>query len=167
MEQVETQFPGASDRVRFWEVLRPIMNLLVGGLIEGTVSAAQTAGAETVEDVRKLPYRIARMTPQTADLNARLKSLLVTHVYANQQLIADRNSAVQKLGELFEFLVSNPDRISAGYREHLSETPVHRVVCDYLAGMTDGYLMRTYDELIGRKLLARDNAGQFGGPDYV
>ena len=42
-EQIDTQFPGASDRVRFWEVQRQLMNFLIGGLIEGTVAAAEAA----------------------------------------------------------------------------------------------------------------------------
>jgi dGTPase len=53
------------------------------------------------------------------------------------------------MGELFAFLVEHPDRISPGYREHLDREPAHRVVCDYIAGMTDAYLMRIYRELIG------------------
>jgi dGTPase len=53
------------------------------------------------------------------------------------------------MGELFEFFVEHPDRVSAGYRENLSEMPVHRVVCDYIAGMTDAYFIRTYETLLG------------------
>ncbi len=51
-EQVDTQFPGANERVRFWEVLRRIMSFLIGGLIEGTQTAVAQAGVETVEQIR-------------------------------------------------------------------------------------------------------------------
>ena len=39
-EQVDTQFPGAPGPVRFWEVQRQVMNFLIGGLIDGTLQAA-------------------------------------------------------------------------------------------------------------------------------
>lgn len=149
VEHVDTQFPGSSPRVRFWEVLRPLMNFLVGGLIEGTLLAAKEANVQSLADVRALPYRIARMTPDTAAVNAGIKSLLISHVYANPQLIHDRAEAVHRLGSLFQFLIAHPEHISPGYREHLARSPVHRVVCDYVAGMTDAYLTRTYTELLG------------------
>lgn len=147
-EQIDTQFPGASDRVRFWEVQRQLMNVLIGGLIEGTSQAAEQAGVETVEDVRALDYRLARLTPEAAEINGQMKSLLVAKVYAYGQLVEDRSSAVHKMGELFAFLIDHPECVSPGYRENLQETPVHRVVCDYIAGMTDGYLLRVYHELL-------------------
>ena len=148
-EQIDNQFPGASDRLRFWEIQREIINLLVGGLIEGTIKAADAANVETVEDVRALDQRLAQLAPEAAELNSHMKSLLMRRVYSYAQLVEERSAAVSKMGELFTFLVANPDHISAGYRENLDRTPVHRVVCDYIAGMTDSYLMRVYRELLG------------------
>ncbi len=148
-EQVDTQFPGASDRVRFWEIQRQLINILAGGLIEGTGRAAQAAGVETVEDVRALDYRLAQMTPEAAEISREMKALLAKRVYSYAVLIEDRSAAVGKMGDLFSFLVEHPDHVSPGYRENLSGEPVHRVVCDYIAGMTDAYLMRIYNELLG------------------
>ncbi len=148
IEAVETQYPGASDRVRFWEVQRQLMNLLIGGLISGTLSAVERHRVETSDEVRALPCRVTEMSPETALLSRDLKQLLLTRAYSHCDLMAGRESAVQKIRELFEFLVENPERISAGYREHLEDTPVHRVVCDYIAGMTDAYLNRVHGELL-------------------
>ena len=60
-EQVDTQFPGANERVRFWEVQRQIMSFLIGGLIEGTHTAVSRSGVETVEQVRLLDCRLAAL----------------------------------------------------------------------------------------------------------
>jgi dGTPase len=147
--QVDTQFPGASGPVRFWEVQRQIMNFLIGGLIDGTLRAAEAAGVETVEDVCSLDYRLARFTPDAAEINRQLKGMLVSHVYADVRLMEDRGAYVIKLGDLFDYLIAHPERMSPGYREHLENTPVHRVVCDYIAGMTDAYFTRIYKELLG------------------
>ena len=148
-EQVDTQFPGAPGPVRFWEVQRQIMNFLIGGLIDGTLRAAEAAGVETVEDVRVLDYRLARFTPEAAEINRQLKGMLVSHVYADVRLMEDRGAYVVKLGNVFDYLVEHPERMSAGCREHLESTPVHRVVCDYIAGMTDKYFERIHRELLG------------------
>jgi dGTPase len=148
-EQVEMQFPGAPDRVRFWEIQRQLLGILVGGLIEGTIAAVRSSGVETLADVRSLDDRLAKLTQEAAQINGQLRALLVERVYSYVQLVADRSAAVSKIGELFTFLVEHPDRVSAGYRESLHEMPVHRVVCDYIAGMTDAYFMKTYETLLG------------------
>ncbi len=147
-EQIDTQFPGAANRVRFWEIQRRLMNLLIGGLIEGTARAAEHSGVETVDDIRRLDHRLAQMTPAAADLNRRLRSLLVGRLYSHSQLTEDRNAAVRKMGELFAFLIEHPEHISTGYREHFPDEPIAGVVCDYIAGMTDAFLTRMHQELL-------------------
>jgi dGTPase len=151
-EQVDTQFPGASDHIRFWEIQRQLMNVLVGGLIDGTACAAAAAGVETVEDVRALPYRLARLTPEAAEINKQINSVLVDRVYSFAQLVEERSAAVERMAELFDFLLEHPECVSPGYRERLNEAPVHRIVCDYIAGMTDSFLTRTHRELVGESV---------------
>jgi dGTPase len=148
-EQVDTQFPGASNRVRFWEVQRQIMNFLIGGLIDGTRRAVERAGVQTVEDVRELDHRLAQFTPDAAGINRQMKAMLVSHVYCHAQLIEDRSASVTRLDDLFAYLLEHPEHVSPGYRESLKDAPVHRVICDYLAGMTDEYFERIYRELLG------------------
>jgi dGTPase len=147
-EQVDTQFPGADERVRFWEVLRQIMSFLIGGLIEGTNLAVTQSGAQSVDDVRSNPDRLAVLTPAAQAVNAQLRAFLMKHLYDHPSLIRDREVAVLKLAELFQFLLANPDRISPGYRSRLKDEPVPRVICDYIAGMTDAYFYKIHSELL-------------------
>lgn len=148
-EQAETQFPGASERLRFWECQRQLINVLVGGLIEGTARAAKEAGVDNVDDVRRNNTRLARMTTEAGDLNRQIKQLLSAKLYSLDQLRQERAAASEKIGALFERLRSEPDRLPAGYCEQLLNEPVERVVCDYIAGMTDGYFLRIYKENLG------------------
>ena len=147
-ETAENQFPGAPEYVRFWEIQRHLMNVLVSGLVQGTAEAANAARVETVEDVRALDHRLARMTPEAGAINAQMRSLLINRVYSYAQLIEDRSAAVDKMRLLFEYFLQHPERMASGHRERLEEAPVYRVVCDYVAGMTDSYLLRTYKELV-------------------
>src|SRR5207245_892790 len=61
-EAAETQFPGATERERFHETLRQLVDLLVTGLIQGTLNAAEASGAMTFEDVRRNSGRLAQFT---------------------------------------------------------------------------------------------------------
>jgi dGTPase len=54
------------------------------------------------------------------------------------------------IGELFRFFLDYPDRLPLPYSQQATEEPPHRVVCDYIAGMTDGFFRRTYEQMMGR-----------------
>ncbi len=145
-EQVQTQFPGASERLRFWECQRQLINVLVGGLIQGTAVAAEKAGVKDTQDVRNHHGRLAQMTQQARELNSEIKELLSAKLYSLDRLIQERAGASQQIGALFGLLTAEPQRLPPAYREQLSEQPVERTVCDYIAGMTDAYFLRIYQE---------------------
>jgi dGTPase len=102
-----------------------------------------------VEEVRELDFRLARQSPDTANLSGKLKALLAQQAYSSPPLIKSRAIAVERIRSLFQYLIDNPGQVSAGYRQHLADTPVHRVVCDYIAGMTDAYFVKVHAELVG------------------
>ena len=139
------QFPGAPERVRMHEVVRGLIDWLVSGLLEGTVAAAQ--GLADVDAVRAHPERVVRFTPATAEGAAQLKRFLRAEVYESEQLVQERQRSVERIARLFELLLAQPDLMPAAYREESAGEPLHRQVCDYIAGMTDGFFARTCDQL--------------------
>lgn len=147
-ETVETQFPGASERERFNESLRALIDLLVSGLIEGTAMQARESGAAGVDELRSMP-RLAAFTPEAAAANRDLKRFLFERVYSSPALCRDRDRYTAMIGELFEFFLEQPDRMPAPYDEQAAAGRPWRVVCDYIAGMTDGFFLRTYEHSVG------------------
>ncbi len=149
LEAVETQFPGAAERERFHENLRQLIDALVSGLIEGTVAEARAAGVETSDDVRAFPRRLAAFTAEAAETSRELKRFLYAKVYASTELSEERNRSVARIGELFQFFLDHPERLPFPYSEQVQDAPAYRVVCDYIAGMTDAFFRRTCEQTIG------------------
>ena len=147
-EAVEMQFPGAEERVQFLETLRQVINLLVSGLLEGTASAIQAAGVATVEEVRRHPRRLVGLTEPAAATGRELKQFLHRKVYNSEELLKERHRSVRMIAELFAYYEANPDRLPSLYRDQAEEGHSHRVICSYIAGMTDGYCQRIYNELL-------------------
>ncbi|MBC8167736.1 MAG: dNTP triphosphohydrolase [Bryobacteraceae bacterium] len=139
-DAVETQFAGASAELRFLEALRSLINFLVGGLLEGTHQAVP-AEVTTVADVRRYPERLVRFTAPALETSTALKQFLRQHVYLSEALVAERQCTAADIPFMFGFLMENPDRLPD--RKDDEDTPLHRRVCDYIAGMTDGYFRRT------------------------
>jgi dGTPase len=148
-EEVESQFPGASEREQFQEVLRGLLDWLVSGLVEGTVEAADAASVDNVETVRAHPRRLAAFTLPAHAANRALKQFLHHTLYYAEPMAGERRRSAAQIAELFEFWVAHPDKLPENYVESLSNAPVHRVVCDYIAGMTDGYFLRCYQQTFG------------------
>ena len=144
-ETTEYQFPGLVERVRVKEIVRGLIDALVSGLMQGTVTAC--AGLTDVDDVRLHPERVARFTTDAAEASAQLKRFLRESVYESAALVQARSDSVRLIGKLFAFLIEHPDRMPAAYLEDSAGQPLHRQVCDYIAGMTDGYFVRTCEQL--------------------
>jgi len=148
-DTVEAQFPGAAARERFHECLRQLVDVLVSELIEGTVGRARAAGVASMDEVRAYAERLAVFTPAGAETSRALKQFLFAKVYGSPMLSEDRAGSMVRIGELFEFFLQNPDRLPGPYSGQAQTEPVHRVVCDYIAGMTDPFFRRTYEQMLG------------------
>jgi dGTPase len=118
---------------------------LVSGLVQGTIEAA--CALADVEAVRAYPERVARFTPETAAGAAQLKRFLRANVYESESLVADRQRSVSQIKTLFELLLARPDLLPQAYLEESAAQPLERQVCDYIAGMTDGFFARKCSEL--------------------
>jgi dGTPase len=144
-DAISMQFPGAPERVRMHEVVRGLIDWLVSGLIAGTVAAA--ASLADVEAVRAHPERIARFAGDSATGAAQLKAFLRAQVYESEQLAASRAQSTSLIEALFDFFLARPESLPANYLEESAGQPLHRQVCDYIAGMTDGFFARTCAQL--------------------
>jgi dGTPase len=144
-ETVNTQFAGAPERLRFHEALRVLIDWLVTGLIEGTHSAAVESGVESVEAVRRHGARLAGFSPLAGMTNSALKAFLRANVYYKEPLVLERKRNAEMVADLFQYFLNHTDELPEPY--HDEGVSLHRSVCDYIAGMTDGYLRRTYERL--------------------
>ena len=140
-ETATMQFPGAPERLRMHEVVRGLIDWLVSGLVEGTLRAA--AGLSGVPAVRQHPIRLVQFTRETAVGTAQLKHFLLRTVYESAALKAGRERSAVQMEELFELLLKHPERLPASYLEESAGQPLQHQVCDYIAGMTDGFFART------------------------
>jgi dGTPase len=134
LDTIETQFPGATERERFQESVRELIDGQVSGLIKGTLEAVEAAGVKDFEAVRNYPSRLACFTPEVRTTSLQLKRFLLANVYSSEALEVDRRESIAKLERMFDYLVER-------------DTP--RNVCDFIAGMTDRYFLRYYESLFG------------------
>lgn len=147
-ESVVRAHPNGATKLTFNEALKRVFNGFATDLIENTQRAIDRSGVRTVEDVRSQPSRLAGFSPTAAEQNTVLKRFLSAKIYSHEAIVEDRNRSVEALDALFQLFLDHPERMPEPYANQAEQTPRARVVCDYIAGMTDHFLLRQWRELL-------------------
>lgn len=148
--EVDRRYPRGEKKLKFNEALKKLLNEFVTDLIKNTRKEIRKAEVRSVEDVRRHPKRLASFSERITAENSALKQFLRIHLYDNPAIVEDREHSVGELDRLFLFYLAHPEKMPRGYTERARKEPAHRVVCDYIAGMTDNYLLQQHREQIGR-----------------
>ena len=148
-EDVDRRYREAKPKLKFNEALKRVLDLLATDLIETTQTRTAESGVQTVEDIRRQSRRLAGFSPDMAKLNGDLKRFLFARLYSQPSIVEDRDRSVAALDALFSFFLADPKRMPLQYSELALHQSPHRVICEYIAGMTDHFLLRQCHELLG------------------
>ncbi len=139
--------PSEPSKVRIRVAIRRIIDHLTTDLIAETERAILSAGVETDEDVRRNDGRLVRFTPEVEELKARLKRFLFQHLYRHYKVVRMAEKAKRVVKELFDAYVENPRQLPPHISARIDVEGLHRVVCDYIAGMTDRFALDEHRKL--------------------
>lgn len=147
--EVHRAHPQGREKLKFNEALKRALNELATDLIETTSQRAQTSGVKSVQDVRHAKERLAGFSNRIAAENRQLKKFLFDHVYERPEITEDRDRSVRALEQLFNYYLKVPGSMPSAHEELAAGSPRHVVVCDYIAGMTDQFLLKQHREQVG------------------
>lgn len=77
-----------------------------------------------------------------------LHSFMFDKVYTNPVCKGEETKAMEIIVRLYDYFLNNPDRISKAYQYIINEESVSRAACDYIAGMSDRYLLAVYKKYL-------------------
>lgn len=149
--EVEKIYPDAPEKLKFNEALKRMLNRLVGDLIANTQSQVNAAGVQTLEDVRAYSSRLASFSPQVEAERKQAKDFLYENLYFSKTLEPEKDAAERIIRDLFSFWMRNPAALPPAYQEQAGRESLPRVICDYIAGMTDNYIIEQHKNHCGSK----------------
>lgn len=152
--KVNAEHPEARARLKFNEALRHVLDHLASDLITNTQRLVQETRVESAKDIRRAPRRLARFSDSARKQNALLKGFLFAHIYNHPLITEDCEHSIRCLEELFAFYLQQPGTMPDSYEAMVPGVPRHVVVCDYIAGMTDQFLLRQHQERLGSRASA-------------
>jgi dGTPase len=147
--RVDAAHASARGKLKFNETLRRVLDQLATDLINTTTALLVDSRVQTIADIRGAGIRMARFSEKRAAQNAQLKRFLYTHIYERPEITEDRDRSVKCLEELFIHYLGRSGSMPASYEELAQADSRHVIVCDYIAGMTDQFLLRQHHEHFG------------------
>ena len=112
----------------------------------------RAAGVQSADDVRRFPKALVQHSAERRQLNLELRHYLYKNLYYNRVVNEPHIRAKRLLRNLFHFYLQHPKEIGGQSRRQIRKAGLHRVVCDYIAGMTDRYAIQEHRRLCGDRL---------------
>ena len=147
--EAERLYPNVPAKLKFNEALRRVLNRFVDDLITNTQSRLHQAGIRTLEEVRSHGERLAAFTPEVEAERKRAKDFLYENLYFSPTLAPEKDAAERVVSELFAFWMKNPASLPQNYQEQAARESLPRVICDYIAGMTDHFIFEQHEKYCG------------------
>ncbi len=145
--EMEAKYPDAPDKLKFNEALKRMLNRFVTDLIENTRLRVAESGVASLDDVRRHPERLVAFSPEVEQERREAKAFLYKALYESKPLLPEKIKAEKIVTETFDYLVAHPEALPASYQEKVAHEELVRVVCDYIAGMTDHYVQDVWKKL--------------------
>lgn len=127
--------------------IRHLVNLLVSDVVDESARQITLRGIATVDDVRRQNDKVARHSPELAEKNATMKAFLYDCFYRHPRVIRMTFKARNIITSLFNAYMQEPRMLPRPTQAKLEHAPRSRVICDYVAGMTDRFAMAEHVRL--------------------
>ncbi len=151
--EVDALYPGLEKMRRRHEALRRVFGRMVEDVIAVARNRLESAQPKSVGEVRALGTTVIRFSkPLFQELKA-IKSFLFTRMYRAPSVMAERTRVTGVVNGLFPLFLARPDLLPPEWQPDVAgardETALARIVCDYVAGMTDRFALAEGERLLG------------------
>jgi dGTPase len=138
------RYPDAAEKLVLNETLKRVLNALVDDLIVETRRRVKEAGVKTLDEIRCAEHRLTAFSVKMEELRLEAKRYLYGHLYNARELTRDHEEAAQVIAALFRTWVAEPALLPPSYTAQIEQEGAPRVAADYIAGMTDQYILSLY-----------------------
>lgn len=156
LKAAETRYPNAPADILIAEAVSDLIGTMVGDVLAETRAQIESFSPQGPDDMRRRDRASCAFSPAVAADLKGLRAFLYANMYRHEQVNRARNEARQIVKSLFELFFSEPETLPPEWRERYEgkdKAGIARVVCDYIAGMTDRYAIREYRRLFGVEIV--------------
>jgi dGTPase len=156
IREVENMYPDISQSRLIHEVVRRVIHGMINDLVAETKRRIAQLTPQSSADVRKLKTSLVSFSDEMRKNNQAFKEFLFPHMYRHYRVNRMRSKTQKAIKEMFFLLVEEPNLLPSPWKEatkNQSGTPLtHKVVCDYIASMTDVSAIEEHTKLTDAKV---------------
>lgn len=144
-------FRAARVPVQIRTIIRYMMNRCITDLIDTTDAKIQKSGIRTLDDALRCDLSLYPVTVSSEmnEILSLMQQFLRKNLYRHPEVMRMSRRGSQMIEFLFREYVENPEMMPFHVQNRITEHGLHRVVADYLSGMTDRYALEQYRYLTG------------------
>ena len=143
---MQMKYPGATAKLVFNEALKRMLNAMVGDLIAETRLRVASAGTSTLAGIRAAGSRMAAFSAEMDALRLEAKRYLHANLYSSPELARDHDEAERVIHDLFAAWTAEPGLLPSDHQARIEDEGVARTVSDYIAGMTDNFILSQHEK---------------------
>ena len=151
IRSVQKDWPTINDRMLRLEAVRRMIGVMIADVLTETERRLKEDNIQTPEDVRLAKRQMVQFSRGVYDDLTRLRAFLYQNMYKHFKLNRTRSYAKRTLNEMFHLFMKEPDTLPTEWFQLVcardTETARARVICDYIAGMTDAYAIEEHRRL--------------------
>ncbi len=144
---VVKETPSLDREHRKYQMVRALINRQVTDALESTLAKLKELKVSSVEDVRCSSCPLVSFSAKMQEQNQALKKFLYENMYLHYRVVRMTNKAERFIRELFDVYLKCPGQLSPATQAKLKIESQRRVICDYIAGMTDRFALDEYKKL--------------------
>jgi dGTPase len=157
-QEVRLHFPRLKGREFRAYVIRCIIDGQAADVIETSSSLIERARVSSADEVRKCATPLIAYSRPLLKANQQLRRFLYKNLYYHPRVEGANQRACEMLRDVFEAYLKQPKLLGEATSKRVKKDGLHRTVCDYIAGMTDRYLLDEHARLFTPRVYA-----EFGG----
>ncbi|MES2984997.1 MAG: deoxyguanosinetriphosphate triphosphohydrolase [Pseudomonadota bacterium] len=145
--QARSQHPTLSLQRQSHEIIRRLINRMVGDVLATTQAGIAAHGITSAEQVRLLGVQLVTFSPEMEQAHRAIKKFLFTHMYRHYKVNRMTSKARRVVGELFRFFHAEPNCLPTDWYAQTDGAGTQRtaeVIADFIAGMTDRFALEEY-----------------------
>ncbi|MGA0600361.1 deoxyguanosinetriphosphate triphosphohydrolase [Caulobacter sp. KR2-114] len=150
LAQVRQDYPSLDDRLIRLEAVRRMIGAMVDDVLTETGKRVASSGVDSPEGVRMLDGALVVFSHEMIEQLSRLRAFLYERMYRHWRVNRTRSQARRILADMFTLFIAEPDVLPSEWfarLQNLEQAGRARVVCDYIAGMTDRFAIEEHRRL--------------------
>ncbi len=139
--------PDLARKYHHHSVIRQLVDRQVTDLVNQAVENIGNFDISSLEDVRQSGVKLIAFSKDLDSSLGELKNFLTQKMYRHPRMEENAAEARIIIETLFDRYKTDPQKLHGKYKLRLDKEPVEYIICDFIAGMTDRYAKKMYEEL--------------------